>query len=81
MVKTTTLLEKRLEQCTTLAECFEVVGAQEDGLSEEEEIALRAKYADMTIIEAKCYESAREMLRIIENNVARRRAKRTESSN
>jgi len=76
MEKITTLLEKRLDLCTTMAECFEVKGSPKDGLSEDEEIALRAKYADMTIREAKCYQSAKEMIRIIENNAARRRAKR-----
>ena len=76
MAKTTTLLEKRLKDCTTVMECFEVKGEQHDELSEEEEIALRAEYAGMTIREAKCYQSAMEMIKIIENNVAQRRAQK-----
>jgi len=73
MTKGTTKLEDRLKKCKTVRECFEVKNDCSSSLTPEQEIELRAKYAGLTITEAKCYESALEMLRIIENNQAKRK--------
>ena len=80
MERTTTILEGLLEKCTTMAECFEVQNALADGLSAEEELKLRAKYAGLTVEEAKTYQDALRTLRAIENKHMACRIKEVQES-
>lgn len=66
MAKTTTILEGLLKECKTMRECFEVQNALADGLSKGEELELRAKYAGLTVLEAKCYQNALNTIKAIE---------------
>lgn len=66
MAKTTTILEGLLKECKTMRQCFEVQNALVDGLSEEEELALRAKYAGLTVEEARMYSEALRTVKFFE---------------
>ena len=71
----TTILESLLKECTTMVECFEVQNALVDGLSEEEELALRAQYAGLTVGDAKRYQEALQVIKKIEAKSAEKRLK------
>ena len=71
----TTILESLLEECTTMGECFEVQNALVDGLSEEEELALRAQYAGLSIEDAKRYQEALNVIHNIEAKSLEKRLK------
>jgi len=62
----TTILEGLLKQCKTMRQCFEVQNALADGLTAQQELELRAKYAGLTILEAKCYQNALSTIKAIE---------------
>ena len=66
MAKTTTNLERRLKECKTIRECFTIQNSLVDGLSEEEELELRAKYAGLTVEEAKLYQDALKTVKFFE---------------
>ena len=78
MAKNITSLERRLQECTTMVECFEIQNSMADGLTEEEELALRAKRAGLSIEDAREYQDA---LRTIKRIEAKKRAKKLEEFN
>ena len=75
MAKTMTSLEQRLQECTTVEECFEIQNSLADGLTKEEELALRAARAGLSIEDAREYQNA---LRTIKRIEATRKAKQVE---
>ena len=62
-----TLFEKALMKCTTVREVFEQQTALVDNLSDYEILALRAKYAGLTISEALLYQKALNTVKAIES--------------
>ena len=62
-----TMLEGLLMQCKTVRQCFEVQNALVDGLTAQQELELRAKYAGLTVLEAQCYQDALNTIKGIEN--------------
>lgn len=78
MAKTMTSLERRLQECTTVVECFEIQNSAADRLTEEEELALRAARAGLSIEDAREYQQA---LRTIKHIEAKRCAKQLNEVN
>ena len=72
MEKATTILEGLLKECKTIRECFEVQNALVDGLTSDEELDLRAKYAGLTLEEAKQYQDALKTVKRIESKPVER---------
>ena len=66
MAKNITSFELRLKECTTMVECFEIQSSCADGLNEEEELALRAARAGISIDEARQYQEALRTIKRIE---------------
>jgi len=71
----TTILEGLLKECKTIRACFEVQNALADGLTAEQELELRAKYAGLTVLEAKCYQNALNTIKAIEAKPVERQLK------
>lgn len=67
MEKATTILEGLLKECKNVRECFEVQNALVDGLTMEQELELRARYAGLTVEEARLYQDALKTVRFFEN--------------
>lgn len=78
MAKNMTSLESRLQECTTMVECFEIQNSLCDGLTEEEELALRAARAGLSIEDAREYQNA---LRTIKRIEASKKAKQLNDVN
>ena len=66
MAKNITSLELRLKECTTMVECFEIQNSCADGLTEDEELALRAARAGISIEDARQYQEALRTIKRIE---------------
>lgn len=62
-----TMFEALLKECKTMRQIFECQTALADGLSDDEVLELRAKYAGLTVQEAKSYQDALSTLKGIEN--------------
>lgn len=67
MEKATTILEGLLKECKNVRECFEVQNALTDKLTMEQELELRARYAGLTVEEARLYQDALKTVRFFEN--------------
>lgn len=62
-----TMFEALLKECKTMRQIFECQTALADGLSDDEVLELRAKYAGLTVQEAKSYQDALSTLKGIKN--------------
>jgi len=67
MAKTTTIFEGVLKECSTVRQVFETQTALADGLDELEVLRLRAKYAGLTLAEARDYQKELKNIKAIEN--------------
>ena len=70
-----TYLEKALQNCKTIRECFEIQNALADGLTPEEELKLRAERAGLTLAEAEEYWAALKTVKRIESKPVERQLK------
>lgn len=72
MAKKETIFEGLLKKCTTMRQVFDTQTALVDNLSAGEVLGLRAKYAGLTLKEARKYEKALDTIKLIEAKPAKK---------